>query len=367
MSNSYPTRINSSKPVVLITPLDWGLGHATRCIPIIRHLLSLDCQVIIGGSELTRSVLQHEFQTIEFLPMPGHTITYASTKRRQKWQMLLQTRKILILIKKERAWINDLIAKRRIDGIISDNRFGCFHPQVPSVLITHQLAIQSPFGKAGNLIARKMNYRLLKPFSACWVPDTGTAPGLAGKLSHPEKFPLTPVRYIGPLSRMNIVPEPVKYALLLLLSGPEPQRTLLENILKEKLKDYSGSILLIRGIPDSSRSRIYREGNFDVLDYASAAQLEIHINSAELIVCRSGYTTVMDLAALGKKALLIPTPGQPEQEYLAAVLHEQGFYKTTTQEAFSATDLSNPYPGYPGLKGNQFEPLLTAWINRISE
>lgn len=365
MSKNYSPEPIFFKPVIFISPLDWGLGHATRCIPIIRHLLSIDCQVIIGGNELIESVLKPEFPSLEFLEMPSYNVTYASSRRRQSFALLLQALKILTLIKKERLAIKNLLAKRRIDGIISDNRFGCFDPSIPSVIITHQLAVRSPFGPAGHSLSRILNYRFLRKFQECWIPDTENSMGLAGILSHPPIKPPIPVRYLGPLSRMKPPESKINWDILLLLSGPEPQRTLLEKKLRDELAHSEKRIILVRGLPSGKTSSIYREGNFDIADYLTSDELIEVISASALIVSRSGYTTVMDLAAMRKPAHFIPTPGQPEQEYLAVHLSKQGYCTCSSQENFKAEDLFQNRGLLPEPQSELFTTVLTDWVEKL--
>jgi len=365
LSKNCSAEPNFYKPVILISPLDWGLGHATRCIPIIRFLQDIGCQVIIGGSELVRAVLQPEFPSLEFLEMPSYNITYAADRRRQKFKLMLQTQKILTMIKRERRQIGEILASRKIDGIISDNRFGCYDPRVPSVIITHQLAVRSPFGKAGHLLARIFNYRFLRNFDECWVPDTDREPGLAGSLSHPASQPPIPLHYLGPLSRMKPQNCSTRRDLLLLLSGPEPQRTLLENRLRESFAHSDKKILLVRGLPSGNNHTVRREGNLEVVDFLTSAELEKAISESELIVSRSGYTTVMDLAAMGKPAHFIPTPGQPEQEYLATHLAAHGYCTTSSQEDFKAEDLLQPRGLLPASDPGVFVRVLKRWVNTL--
>ncbi|HTR30147.1 MAG TPA: glycosyltransferase [Puia sp.] len=230
----------------------------------------------------------------------------------------------MIGIKRENWWLRRFIQQEGLDLVISDNRFGLYGRGVFSVFMTHQLAIRSSFGGVVDGWLRRMNYNFIRRFSVCWVPDVEGPDNLAGKLSHPARMPAVPVRYIGWLSRLGpVAPEGDLVDLLILLSGPEPQRTILERLLLAQLSGEMGKIVLVRGLPDGGVPAQAPAG-VRVYDYLRANDLERLICRSRLIVTRSGYSTVMDLAQLGKRAIFVPTPGQPEQEYLGRYLEEKG-------------------------------------------
>jgi predicted glycosyltransferase len=332
---------------VLLAPLDWGLGHATRCIPIIKELRRQGVRVWVAASGPQESLLRHEFPGLEFLAIPGYPIRY-NRGRLLKWGLVLRIPAILRQIRREHTWLDQCLQTYPIDAVISDNRYGLYHKNLPCVLITHQLTIQSGVqnprsssgirGMIGRRIDRKiqqLHYRFITRFTECWVPDQEGTDSLAGLLSHPEVFPKIPVRYIGVLSRFEPCEEnTIKNSLLVLLSGPEPQRTLLEKILIGQLADLNLKIVLIRGLPGNPKP-ILKIGQVEVFNHMDSIQLGQLIKSAELIVARSGYSTVMDLIRLQKSALLIPTPGQTEQEYLGRYLHEKKWMYTVSQEKFN--------------------------------
>jgi UDP-N-acetylglucosamine transferase subunit ALG13 len=181
---------------------------------------------------------------------------------------------------------------------------------------------------------QKRLYRYINKFTACWVPDwKNIGSSAAGDLSHPKKLPGIPVRYIGCLSRLNNCDNGLKTTgLLIILSGPEPQRTALEDIMMRELRTFEGSGLLIRGVlndgPVASLNKI------TILNYVSSTKLNSLICNADVVICRAGYTSIMDVLKLGKKTVLIPTPGQAEQEYLADRLHQQKRAIMATQKDF---------------------------------
>ncbi len=335
------------KPRILVAPLDWGLGHATRCIPIIRELLTQDCDPWLAGDKTQEELFKAEFPQLPFLDLPGYGIRYAKTAFGLFWKMLQQGPKIRRAIRQEHDWLKKNTENHRFDGVISDNRYGLYHLEIPSVFITHQLTIKSPLGKWTEKILQKRNYGYINRFTECWIPDMAGENNLAGELSHPIKKPAVPVNYIGPLSRLRIVSEisssqPTgggggKGHLLLLLSGPEPQRTLLENIFVNEISHYNGSATIVRGLP-GSMSLIPSTNMLRFYNHLPAEQLGKEIQQAEFVIGRCGYSTVMDLVKLNKKSILIPTPGQTEQEYLSNYLLQKKIAFCMPQKGFSLID-----------------------------
>lgn len=355
----------------MVVPLDWGLGHATRCIPLIRELEARGCNVLIAAEAATQSLLQHEFQHLTFIRLRGYRISYSRTKRWLPLVILGQVPILLYNIYQEHRWLKKIVKKYGIDGILSDNRFGLHHPAVPCVYITHQLLI-----KTGNSftekIAQRIHARFIKKYSACWVPDFEGDQNLAGVLSHPLHYPDN-VKYIGCLSRFKKKPAVLtRHQLLILISGPEPQRSIFENCLLKQLKNFSGSVLLVRGLPglvNDTSDVIDNNKNLSIQNHLDAAALNEAIQSAEMVICRSGYTTVMDLVKLQQKAILVPTPGQTEQEYLAEHLMAQGLFFTMPQDGFvlsaalsKAAQFSYQIPLYDM---EQYKKAITGFIGSL--
>lgn len=323
----------TKKLKILLAPLDWGLGHTTRCIPIIKLLLEAGHNVTLAAMGRHAQLLMDEFPQLEIMDLKGYGLSYSLKKTLTPWKIMLQLPKILISIKRERQWLDTQMAKRRFDVVISDCRFGLFHKDAFCVIITHQLQIKSPFGKWSEGFLRKFNYRFINRFNECWVPDFESSNNLAGELSHPAQLPRVPVKYIGGLSRFKYGVQNTHYDVLIILSGPEPQRSVLENIVIKQLTGYQGKAALVRGLPGKATS-ISLPG-VDVFDHLPAANLCTIITGSKLIISRSGYTTVMDLIALRKKSILIPTPGQSEQEYLGKYLMQKKLCVCIEQHAFS--------------------------------
>ena len=332
MDKNYDEKMNlGGKSRILVAPLDWGLGHATRCIPIIYKLLEHGHEVFIGAEGTIKKLLQQEFPNIEYLPLKGYQINYSRTRRGLFLSMVKQIPKIITAITYEKRWLKQIIKRYKIDIVISDNRFGLYNKEVYSVFITHQLLIKSPFLQTS---LQRLNYHFINKYDECWVPDFNKPPYLAGILSHPKKIPVAPVKYIGWLSRFGKPEKREQKYILILLSGPEPQRSILEKIMLDELERFSEPVLLVRGLPGNN-SLLSVKGNVKYLNHLPAEQLEEAIVNASFVIARSGYSTIMDLLKLKKKAILIPTPGQTEQEYLAGHLLHNNLAFCTGQQGFN--------------------------------
>ena len=206
------------------------------------------------------------------------------------------------------------------------------------------MLIKTPFGKFADEKLQALNYNYINEFTECWVPDNEGAVNLAGRLSHPKTKPSVPVKYIGPLSRFQNSDGEEKH-LLILLSGPEPQRSLLEELLTGQLRDYQKPVVLVRGLPGGSGTPDLST-NISVFDHLPAEELNKKIAESFMIISRCGYSTVMDLAAVKKKSILIPTPAQTEQEYLAKHLMKNNFALCIEQKKFklkAALDLASSF------------------------
>ncbi len=321
---------------VLVAPLDWGLGHATRCIPIIHALMELKISVVLAASGSTAIILQNEFPTVRILHLEGYNITYGQTKSSFRSALLTQVPGIIRSIRRERRWLVNLLKSEQFDAVISDNRFGMSHPHLPSVYITHQLNIQTG-NNLLNWIAQRIHYHFINRFSECWVPDQASAQNMGALLSHPVSYPAVPVKYVGLLSRFKKIPSQIDISLLIILSGPEPQRSILEAILLEQLNEAGLKAVLVRGLPSGPSLNTSLYPNVVIYNYVPAVDLSTLIQRSEMLISRCGYSTVMDLALLWKKAVLVPTPGQTEQEYLASYLHQKGYFFTCSQEGFDLT------------------------------
>ena len=317
---------------LLMAPLDWGLGHVTRCMPVIRDLLANNCEVWLAGEGAQEKLLREEFPSLPFLPLRGYRVKYSKSGLPGK--LVLQIPSLLRSIKEENKWLKEQVDKYAFEAVISDNRYGLYHEKIISILITHQLCIKSSFGKWSERFLQKWNYNFINRFNECWVPDEKGENNLAGELSHPVTLPVIPVKYIGLLSRFekkNI--EEINDHLLIILSGPEPQRTILEDKIIDQIVNYSGTATIVRGLP-AEKNIIPSTNTIHFYNHLASSELNNEMMKAEFIISRSGYSTVMDIAALQKKSILIPTPGQTEQEYLSNYLMKKRFSFCIKQKEF---------------------------------
>lgn len=336
---------HSRRPTVLVAPLDWGLGHATRCIPIIHELLRQNCQVLLAAEGATATLLQAEFPDLRLLPLSGYRIRYAASGWGLALKIVVQIPKLLRTIKREASWLRNAVAKEKIDFVISDNRFGLNHPEVPCVIITHQLRIKAPLPLLESIL-QQINYRFINRFNQCWIPDAAGNINIAGDLSHPKKIPRITTSYLGPLSRFQKRESVEKGNLLILLSGPEPQRSLFEQEVLRQLFNYRELAVLVRGLPGEKDVPVTNQNVF-VFNHLPVAELEQQILGASMVVARCGYSTVMDLLLLQKRSVLVPTPGQTEQEYLGQHLMKEKLALCIPQTKFqlrSALNLASSFP-----------------------
>jgi len=303
---------------ILIAPLNWGLGHATRCIPLIRKYIEKGDNIVIASDGQALELLKKEFPDLTFETLPSYNIRYGKTNLSTKLKLLLQVPKIWRVMQKEKYITAQLVKKYNLDLIISDNRFGIINNKVKSVYITHQLRVLSGITTS---LTTYFHQKIYKKFDEIWVPDFEKDCGLSGKLGHLVNSQLK-IKYLGTLSRLNKQKVSKKYDILAILSGVEPQRSILENELLEKLSIYKGKTALVRGIIAEKRTKTFYN-NVDIYNYLTSSELEHLINASELIVGRSGYTSLMDYTKLQKNMLLIPTPGQEEQKYLAQYFQQK--------------------------------------------
>lgn len=310
-----------SEPLnILVCPLDWGLGHASRCIPIIRQLLEAGHQVTIAGSGRSLMLLQNEFPALESIEIQGFSPSF-SKKGNMIWQLFRLLPQFIISIFKENRNLKKLISEFDFDIIISDNCYGLWNSGIKSILITHQIMIKTPaclkFAEYPIYLFSKL---LISRFDECWIPDFEEAPGLSGDLSHKYKLPRN-AKFIGPLSRFKNVNSSGKknsdnQKILAIISGTEPQRTLFEELITKQLLQLNIKSTIISGKPENIDNKIVKN-NLTTISHLSSSELQSEIATSSLVICRSGYSSIMDLYAMGAKALFVPTPGQTEQIYLA--------------------------------------------------
>ena len=317
--------------VTLISALDWGLGHTTRTMPIIKKLLDIGDEVVVGGSKRQISIYRELFPNLEYVIMPSFSPTYGNKPGLIR-NLLAQLPYFLFTIAREHFQLSRLIKTHKIEQVISDNRYGLFHKTIKSVFVGHQLNLQMPH--TPGIIRRVINQlhkSIINQFDECWIPDFSTQNSLSGELSIIPAGLTSKVERIGILSRLSLVEEDKKMeapTLLVLISGPEKQRTIFENYMLEALaKSEVSDYLLIRGLPGEEKSTLTKSMNHCMAPYLKAL-----LKHSKYIICRAGYTSIMDLVSLNRTACLVPTPGQTEQEYLADYLSKSGKFSSCTQD-----------------------------------
>lgn len=313
--------IPSDTQKIIFAPLNWGLGHASRSCALIQRLLDEGKEIILASDGEALTLLNSQFPQLPSHELPAYNVLY---KKASLWHIMSSNaHKVQKAIRAEQKAAVTLVQETGADMIISDSRFGFRDSSIRSVIITHQLA---PLANDHLLrfIIRKGNSWLLNQFDECWVPDYEDR-RLSGKLSDDQL--VSKVRYIGPLSRLQRLEKEVTPSIdiLIILSGPEPARSRLEQELLCYAENTNKNICLVRGtdlLPDLSTTE-----NLAVINLADEKKLSLLLAKSNIIMSRSGYSSLMDYHKLGVKACLIPTPGQSEQEYLAEYHDAQGGHR----------------------------------------
>lgn len=285
---------------ILFATLDWGMGHLTRSTVLIKGLLENGNTIFFAGTKKQCDFIQAEFENIQCHELLGYEITLDS-KKNTFVQLVGQFPKIKKAIRKEQQWLQHFVADLPIDLVISDNRYGFYHTKIESILITHQLNLQIPFFKS---IVNKKLQQWISKFTSVWVPDFEDR-RLTGELSNPRE--LKNIHFIGPLCRFEKLEALIIYDYLIILSGPEPERSNFIQTALAHCKVKSNKICIVGT----------KVEGIDSFENPTTQELGQQIAQSETVISRAGYTTIMELIALNKNAILFPTKGQYEQEYLA--------------------------------------------------
>ncbi|MFZ2900266.1 MAG: glycosyltransferase [Saprospiraceae bacterium] len=350
---------------IIVAPLNWGLGHATRSIPIIRELLRQGHEVLIASDGWALDLLKREFPDLTALELPAYDMRYP--RKHLLTFLVLQAYKLIGAIVLENQTLSRYIAQYNIDAVISDNRLGCFSKKVPCAVMSHQLSIYTRPPLIG-WVSTFLHRRILRRYNQIWVPDNEGPANLSGKLAHGMSLPN--MRYTGPLTRMKPGQAARKYDVLAIISGPEPMRSDWEKAILSQAADLPYRFLIVQGLPDKDQASSPYP-NVEMRSFLNAHDLNQAVLESEVIVSRSGYSTIMDLAVMGKKALLVATPGQPEQEYLAWYGHEKGWYYTQLQNQL---DLAKGIEGARSCQGirledtheTKLENFLSDWVASLN-
>ncbi len=327
---------------ILISPLNWGLGHAVRDIPLIHILLKNNYDVLIAGEGKSGILLKKEFPNLQYVDLPSFSIKYPKNSF-FFLKLLFQIPAVIRGIKLEHKQAQQIIKEYDIDVIISDNRYGLYSDKIPSIFITHQISLKLPkYLKFFEKLILNIHKSIIRKFDKCFIPDyADNTLNLSGTLSHgfflPEMY-----SFIGILSQFQFSEQKIKkykYDIAIIVSGPEPQRSIFEKTVITQVLKTKKRAVLISGLPDLSFSK--QTANLTILSHVSRDNMRYVLLNSEIIISRAGYTTIMDLISLQKKAILIPTPGQTEQEYLAKHLKNKDLFIFKKQHNFNLIESVN--------------------------
>ena len=327
------------KGKIIVAPLNWGLGHAARCVPIINALLEEKFTPVLASDGNALQFLKLEFPNLETLELPSYHIKYGKNLKKR---LFLQIPTILKAVKEERKIIAGFVTKNnRVLGIISDNRFGVRSSKIPSVYMTHQLNVLSGFT---TFLTSKIHQVIIKKFDECWVPDQQKSV-FSGNLSKSNRK--LNQKFIGVLSRFQKEELEKSIDILIIISGPEPNRTFLEEKLISEFETDERNIVFVLGNVTKNQKK-WTSNTITFYNFMLSEELQEHINSSKIIICRSGYSSILDAAVLGKKVFFIPTENQLEQQYLGKYLEQNKRAPFSKIENFTSEKL-NELKNYTGL------------------
>jgi len=306
-----------NKKKILFACMDWGLGHATRSVPLIRKFQKEGHEIVLATAGSALGFWKNYFPELIILEKPAYNIRY-SINFSVSAMLFFQSLAFLKTIKKENLWLNKIIDEHGFHEVYSDNCYGLYNQKINSTIITHQLMVKCP--KSLRFLEKSLHKKILSftdKFNKVLIPDYKGEGNLSGDLSH--KYPVPEnATFIGPLSRFDQRENEFtskEYEFCAILSGPEPLRTDLEIQCIDLFQKTEKKCLIIRGLPENNDS-IQVEG-LEIHNHLNDEEFRKKVIASDKIICRSGYSTIMDLYALNKRAIFIPTPGQTEQEYLA--------------------------------------------------
>ena len=334
----------SPRPIVIVAPMNWGLGHATRSVPVVEALLASGAQVHLASDGDALSLLRKEFPQLPWHTLPSYGITYP--KGSFAWHMTRQGFRMIGAYFNERRVIKRIARQTGARAVVSDHRLGCRVGGLYNVVIAHLVRLP----RVGPLswFMRLNQYRFLNQFDALWIPDLPEPPGLSGALGH-TRWQHRRRRFVGALTRMKPLPKVDQRAnLIAVLSGPEPARTHFEQrIVAQMAAMTTKKFILVRGLP-RAKDVLPVPAHIEVHNFMASHDLQLAIASADSMLSRSGYSTILDLTVLKKPTCFVPTPGQPEQEQLAAGLAAQKLFPTASQDNFEIATFLKELPQYKG-------------------
>jgi len=357
-----------------VAPLDWGLGHATRCVPVIREFLRQGAQVELAVVKSNAGLLRRIFPNLRQHLAPSYNIVYPKHGYNMGLWLLKNGVHLNRVIRYEHLYAEKLVEKQGYDVLVSDNRFGFYSSKAKSIYMTHQRRIAFPpmlsaFESTGIL----WHATVMRHFDEVWVPDLPEYPGFAGRMSHVRLAP-RPVKFVGALSRFSPFSGDSglqqgscekKYRFVAVVSGVEPARSRFENLLKETFSKMDGRHAIIMGRP-ALGVKSWTEKNVDFFTHLEDDAFAETVKSAQWVVSRGGYSTILDMAVLGCSCIFVPTPGQYEQVVLARDLSESGAVLALDEKNLNREALQNLVDGLVGSvtvklpKAKQMDLLKTA-------
>lgn len=352
---------------VLVAPLDWGLGHATRCIPVVREFLRQGAQVELAVVKANARLLREAFPELRQRLAPSYNVVYPKHGYNMGLWLVKNGVHLKAVSRFEHQYAEEMVARHHYDVILSDNRFGFYSRAAKSIYMTHQRRIAFPQAlSAMEPVGQLWHASVMKRFDEVWVPDYEEAPGLAGAMSHVKICP-RPLKYVGALSRfsegvtapLGIAPA---YKFVAVVSGVEPARSRFEEKLKQAFAKIPGRHAIIQGRP-AAGVKTWTEGNVQFFTHLPDAEFARVVQGAEWLVSRGGYSTVMDMAYLGGKCVFVPTPGQYEQIVLGDELSSAGYANCISERNLSAESLLDLVTRRPEVKipqPPQESPLVAA-------
>jgi len=361
-----------SQKRILYAVLNWGLGHAAESVPLIRTL-SENNQVILAATGRALTFLRNEFPQLPCIDLPDYSIQYADNRWLLVPKLIIQLPGMLRGLWKEHRQTEKIVSEAGIDLIISDNRYGVYSRNVPSFFITHQLRFRLPAQlRKFEIISEWFNRWYFRKYTGVLVLDEEGKENIAGELTHSGKICQHPkLTYIGLWSTVHKENVLQDIDVLAVVSGPEPHREIFGQKVIEQLKSIPGKRVVILGLPEKAGND-FTDVDFEVHNFKNRKEVNNLLNRAKIVVCRSGYSSTMDLVALKKPALMVPTPGQTEQEYQAEYYKNKGYFYSVSQDEM---DLSKDLKiaqkfcqiGEYGFKVNQYELFYNALGERLPE
>ncbi len=355
---------------ILVAPLDWGLGHATRCVPVIREFIRQGAEVELAVVRANASLLREIFPELRQRLAPSYNIVYPKHGYNMGLWLLKNSSHMNAVMRYERRYADEMVARHGYDVLLSDNRFGFYSKNAYNIYMTHQRRIAFPKAfSAFERVGEIWHGKIMSRFDQVWVPDLEEAPGYAGNLSHVADRSRK-ARFVGALSRFDI-PETCgssvgvkEYKVVAVISGVEPARSQFENQLREALRKIPGKHMMILGRP-SATQKCWTEGNIVFHNHLPTEPFAAAVRDAEWVVSRGGYSTVMDMAVLGAKCIFVPTPGQYEQVVLGRNLSAAGFAACIPSKELCAESLQKAFRTQVALPPPPAQNLLSSAVENV--